>query len=159
MRALARLVACLATASMLALPGSAGTRLKDIIDVEGVRDNQLIGYGVVFGLNGTGDSVRNCPPLRQSIESMMERLGINTRDSVLNTKNAAAVMVTANLPPFATNGTRIDVSVSAICDAKSLEGARFWRRRCWARMDRPMLRLRVQSRLARSRPAAIPVHR
>jgi flagellar P-ring protein precursor FlgI len=122
MRALARLAACIAAASMLALPGSAGTRLKDIIDVEGVRDNQLIGYGVVFGLNGTGDSVRNCPPLRQSIESMMERLGINTRDSVLNTKNAAAVMVTANLPPFATNGTRIDVSVSAICDAKSLEG-------------------------------------
>lgn len=122
MRALARILSSLAAVSLLALPASAGTRLKDIIDVEGVRENQLIGYGVVFGLNGTGDSLRNCAMLRQSIESMMERLGINTRDSVLNTKNAAAVMVTANLPPFAANGTRIDVTVSAVCDAQSLEG-------------------------------------
>lgn len=122
MRALARILTCVLAAATLAAPVGAGTRLKDIIDVEGVRDNQLIGYGVVFGLNGTGDSLRNCAMLRQSIESMMERLGINTRDSVLNTKNAAAVMVTANLPPFAANGTRIDVTVSAVCDAGSLEG-------------------------------------
>jgi len=124
MRALVTAFACLlcTLSPILGLTASAGTRLKDIIDVEGVRDNQLIGYGIVFGLNGTGDSLRNCAMLRQSLESMMERLGVNTRNSNLNTKNAAAVMVTANLPPFAANGTRIDVTVSAVCDAKSLEG-------------------------------------
>jgi flagellar P-ring protein precursor FlgI len=120
MRALVSAIACLLC--ILPLTASAGTRLKDIIDVEGVRDNQLIGYGVVFGLNGTGDSVRNCAMLRQSLESMMERMGVNIRNSTLNTKNAAAVMVTANLPPFAANGTRVDVTVSAVCDAQSLEG-------------------------------------
>jgi flagellar P-ring protein precursor FlgI len=122
MRALVSAIACLLAAVSLGAPAHAGTRLKDIIDVEGVRDNQLIGYGIVFGLNGTGDSLRNCAMLRQSLESMMERLGVNTRNANLNTKNAAAVMVTANLPPFATNGTRIDVTVSAVCDAASLEG-------------------------------------
>jgi flagellar P-ring protein precursor FlgI len=122
MRALVSAFACLLSAASLGAPAHAGTRLKDIIDVEGVRDNQLIGYGIVFGLNGTGDSLRNCAMLQQSLESMLERLGINTRDSTLNTKNAAAVMVTANLPPFAANGTRIDVTVSAVCDAQSLEG-------------------------------------
>jgi flagellar P-ring protein precursor FlgI len=121
MRALATLLVCL----LAVLPGgsaTAGTRLKDITDVEGVRDNQLVGYGIVFGLKGTGDSMRNCAMLKQSLESMMERMGVNTRNSTLNTKNAAAVMVTANLPPFAANGTRIDVTVSAACDAQSLEG-------------------------------------
>ena len=119
MRALVLALACLFSVSP---PAFAGTRLKDIVDVEGVRENQLIGYGIVFGLKGSGDSLRNCAMLRQSIESMMERLGVNTRNANLNTKNAAAVMVTANLPPFAANGTRIDVTVSAVCDAQSLEG-------------------------------------
>ena len=122
MRALVSAIACLLSVACLGAPALAGTRLKDIVDVEGVRENQLIGYGIVFGLKGTGDSIRNCPPLRQSLESMMERLGVNIRNSVLNTKNAAAVMVTSNLPPFAANGTRIDVTVSAVCDAQSLEG-------------------------------------
>jgi len=118
----ARILACLAIAVTLAAPVSAGTRLKDIVDVEGVRENQLTGYGIVFGLNGTGDSIRNCPMLQQGLASMLERLGINTRTSNVNTKNVAAVMVTANLPPFGTNGSRIDVTVSTMCDAKSLEG-------------------------------------
>jgi flagellar P-ring protein precursor FlgI len=122
MRALVSACLCLLSAASLGEPAHGGTRLKDIIDVEGVRDNQLIGYGIVFGLNGTGDSLRNCAMLQQSLESMLERLGINTRDATLNTKNAAAVMVTANLPPFAANGTRIDVTVSAVCDSQSLEG-------------------------------------
>jgi flagellar P-ring protein precursor FlgI len=122
MRALARILILASVAVGLAAPVGAGTRLKDIVDVEGVRENQLTGYGIVFGLNGTGDSIRNCPMLSQSLRSMMERLGINTRDSTLNTKNVAAVIVTASLPPFATNGTRIDVTVSTACDAKSLEG-------------------------------------
>ncbi|MDZ4761624.1 MAG: flagellar basal body P-ring protein FlgI [Alphaproteobacteria bacterium] len=121
MRVLARLATLLA-AALLTAPGSAGTRLKDIVDIEGVRDNQLLGYGVVVGVNGTGDSLRNCAFTRQSLESLMERLGVNTRNSTLNTQNAAAVMVTANLPPFSTNGSRIDVTVSAMCDSESLEG-------------------------------------
>lgn len=119
---LAAFAAAFAAALTCVAPASANTRLKDIVDIEGVRDNQLLGYGLVVGLNGTGDSLRNCAMTRQSLEAMMERLGINTRNANLNTRNTAAVMVTANLPPFATNGSRIDVTISAACDTKSLEG-------------------------------------
>ncbi|WP_026296824.1 flagellar basal body P-ring protein FlgI [Hirschia maritima] len=108
--------------SLHSMSAFAGSRLKDIVDIEGVRDNQLIGYGIVVGLNGSGDSLRNSPMTRQSLEAMLERLGVNTREETLNTKNVAAVMVTASLPPFATAGSRIDVTVSAMGDAKSLEG-------------------------------------
>lgn len=113
--------------AVLALTGFAGdalaqSRIKDITAVEGVRTNQLVGYGLVVGLNGTGDSLRNCPLTRQSLEGMMERQGVNIRGSNANTKNVAAVMITAELPPFATPGARIDVNVSAMCDAKSLLG-------------------------------------
>ncbi len=100
----------------------ASSRIKDIVDVEGVRTNQLIGYGIVVGLNGSGDTVRNSPMLKQSMESMMERMGVNIRDGDLNSKNAAAVMVTADLPAFAAPGARLDVTVSAMGDAKSLLG-------------------------------------
>jgi flagellar P-ring protein FlgI len=103
-------------------PAHADTRVKDIVDVEGVRDNQLLGYGLVVGVNGSGDSLRNCAFTRQSLEAMMERLGVNTRNANLNTQNAAAVMVTANLPAFAAGGSRIDVNISALCDSDSLEG-------------------------------------
>ena len=101
---------------------NASSRIKDLVDFEGIRENQLVGYGLVVGLNGTGDSLRNAPFTRQSLQAMLERLGINTRDTDLRTANVAAVMVTANLPPFATQGTRIDVSVSALGDASSLQG-------------------------------------
>ena len=111
-----------AVATLCAPAASAGSRLKDIVDIEGVRDNQLVGYGLVVGLNGTGDSLRNSPFTKQSLESMLERLGVNTRDQNLNTKNVAAVMVTGNLPPFATNGSRVDVSTSSLGDASSLSG-------------------------------------
>jgi len=108
---------------LTAFPAShAGARLKDIVDIEGIRDNQLVGYGIVVGLNGTGDSLQNSPMTRQSLQAMLERLGVNTRNQSLNTKNAAAVMVTANLPAFATPGSRIDINVSAMGDSKSLEG-------------------------------------
>ncbi|PHS21951.1 MAG: flagellar biosynthesis protein FlgA [Robiginitomaculum sp.] len=100
----------------------AGSRIKDIADIEGVRENLLVGYGLVVGLNGTGDSLRNSPFTRQSLVSMLERLGVNTRGATLKTDNVAAVMVTANLPGFATNGSRIDVTVSAMGDADSLQG-------------------------------------
>jgi flagellar P-ring protein precursor FlgI len=87
-----------------------------------VRQNQLIGYGLVVGLNGTGDSLNNAPFTRQSLQAMLERLGVNIRGAPLRTGNVAAVMVTANLPAFGTQGTRMDVTVSALGDAKSLQG-------------------------------------
>jgi flagellar P-ring protein precursor FlgI len=101
---------------------SAEPRIKDLVDFEGIRENQLVGYGLVVGLNGTGDSLRNAPFTQQSLQAMLERLGVNTRDTNLNTANVAAVMVTGNLPPFSTQGTRMDVSVSALGDAESLQG-------------------------------------
>src|SRR5215469_8061647 len=110
----------------LAGPAAAGSRIKDIVEFEGVRDNMLVGYGLVVGLNNTGDSLQNAPFTKQSIESMMERLGVNTRDpaaaALLNTKNVAAVMVTARLPAFAAPGAAIDATVSALGDSKSLLG-------------------------------------
>ena len=101
---------------------SAAPRIKDISEFEGLRDNLLVGYGLVVGLNGTGDSLNNSPFTRQSLTAMLERLGVNTRDASLNTANVAAVMVTANLPPFALQGSRIDVNVSTLGDAESLLG-------------------------------------
>ncbi|WP_428521018.1 flagellar basal body P-ring protein FlgI [Pseudorhodoplanes sp.] len=116
-----------AVLAALALIVGAGTaeatsRIKDLANVEGVRQNQLIGYGLVVGLNGTGDTLNNIPFTRQSLQAMLERLGVNVRGQQLRTGNVAAVMVTANLPPFGTQGTRIDVTVSALGDAKSLQG-------------------------------------
>lgn len=105
-----------------ACPASAEVRIKDIVEIEGVRDNLLVGYGLIVGLNGTGDSLGNSPFTEQSLIGMLERLGVNIRDQSLNTKNVAAVMVTATLPPFTNQGARIDVSVSALGDAKSLQG-------------------------------------
>ncbi|MEM8986460.1 MAG: flagellar basal body P-ring protein FlgI [Pseudomonadota bacterium] len=103
-------------------PAGAKSRIKDIADVEGVRENLLVGYGLVVGLDGTGDGLRNAPFTRQSLEAMLERLGVNTRGEQLNTRNVAAVTVTANLAPFATQGTRMDVTISALGDAQSLQG-------------------------------------
>jgi flagellar P-ring protein precursor FlgI len=103
-------------------PGRAESRIKDLADVEGVRENLLVGYGLVVGLDGTGDRIRNTPFTRESLVSMLERMGVNIRSEALDTDNIAAVMVTANLPAFATQGTRIDVSVSALGDAQSLRG-------------------------------------
>ncbi len=112
-------------AFLIALPCMADaktTRIKDIVNIEGVRDNQLVGYGLVVGLNGTGDSLNNSPFTEQSMIAMLERLGVNVRGQNLNTGNVAAVMVTATLPPFANQGSRIDVSVATIGDSDSLQG-------------------------------------
>jgi flagellar P-ring protein precursor FlgI len=103
-------------------PASATSRIKDLANIEGVRQNQLIGYGLVVGLNGTGDTLNNIPFTRQSLQAMLERLGVNIRGQQIRTGNVAAVMVTANLPAFGTQGTRIDVTVSALGDSKSLQG-------------------------------------
>ncbi|NEU12698.1 flagellar basal body P-ring protein FlgI [Methylobacterium sp. BTF04] len=109
---------------VLSLPGEAFalSRVKDLANIEGVRQNQLVGYGIVVGLNGTGDTLNNIPFTKQSLQAMLERLGVNTRGATMRTQNLAAVMVTANLPPFATQGTRIDITVSSLGDAKSLQG-------------------------------------
>ena len=98
------------------------SRIKDLADVEGVRGNMLIGYGLVVGLANTGDSLKNAPFTQQALQTMLERLGVNTRGQQVNTKDVAAVMVTANLPAFAAQGSHIDVTVSAMGDAKSLSG-------------------------------------
>ena len=100
----------------------AASRVKDIASFESVRDNQLVGYGLVFGLKGTGDDLKKIGATKQSLLGMLERLGINTRDDRLETDNVAAVIVTAVLPPFARDGGRIDVTVSSLGNAKSLQG-------------------------------------
>jgi flagellar P-ring protein FlgI len=117
-----KLVAAAAVLAIVLQPACALSRVKDLVAVEGIRDNMLVGYGLVVGLNGSGDSLKNAPFTQQSIQTMLERLGVNTRGTTMQTKNTAAVMVTANLPAFAGAGTRIDVSVSAMGDAKSLAG-------------------------------------
>lgn len=111
--------------SVVALTGAAANanpRIKDIADVEGVRDNQLVGYGLVVGLDGTGDTLRNSAFTRQALNSMLERFDINVREADLRTGNVAAVIVTAELPPFSMQGTRMDVTISALGDADSLQG-------------------------------------
>jgi flagellar P-ring protein precursor FlgI len=100
----------------------AQSRIKDIVFFEGVRTNQLVGYGLVVGLNGTGDSLSNAIFTRESLIGMLERLGVNARDNALTTDNVAAVMVTATLPPFSNQGTNIDVTVSALGNATNLLG-------------------------------------
>lgn len=100
----------------------AETRVKDITTVQGVRSNQLIGYGLVIGLNGTGDTLRNAPFTQQSLQSMLDRMGINVRNAQARTRNVAAVMVTAELPAHIGKGSRIDVTVSSLGDATSLVG-------------------------------------
>lgn len=119
-----RFVALLPLLALATLPAAAQIRIKDIADVEGVRENQLVGYGLVVGLNNTGDKLDNAVFTRESLIGMLERLGVNTRDqeSKLETKNVAAVMVTAELPAFARSGSRIDVAVSALGDATNLTG-------------------------------------
>ncbi len=116
-----RLIPALAMV-MAPFPAASFSRIKDLADVEGIRDNMLIGYGLVVGLNQTGDSLKNAPFTQQALQTMLERLGVNTRGASINTKDVAAVMVTANLAPFAAQGSHMDVIVSALGDAKNLMG-------------------------------------
>jgi flagellar P-ring protein FlgI len=101
---------------------AAPIRLKDLVEFDGVRGNDLIGYGLVVGLNGTGDGLRNAPFTEEIMASLLERLGVNVAGEQFRPKNVAAVLLTASLPPFARAGSQIDVTVSAIGDAKSLMG-------------------------------------
>lgn len=100
----------------------ADSRIKDLVSFEGVRQNQLVGYGLVVGLNGTGDVLRNAPFTEQSLIAMLERMGVNTRGREMRALNTAAVMVTANLNGFSRTGSRVDVSISSIGDAQDLRG-------------------------------------
>ncbi|MGY6707026.1 MAG: flagellar basal body P-ring protein FlgI [Rhizobiaceae bacterium] len=112
---LAMILAATATAQ-------ASSRIKDVAMLQNARDNQLIGYGLVIGLQGTGDNPRNAPFTEQSMHAMLENLGIATQGTQARSRNVAAVIVTANLPPFIRSGDRIDVTVSAMGDANSLRG-------------------------------------
>jgi flagellar P-ring protein precursor FlgI len=121
LRGLQFLAACVALACASA--ASADVRIKDIASFEGVRENHLIGYGLVVGLSGTGDTLANSPFTRESMRGMLERLGVANIDAnLLRTANTAAVMVTAKLPPFARRGSPIDVTASSLGDASSLRG-------------------------------------
>ncbi len=114
----------LLAAAILALapPAWATPRIKDLVEIEGVRGNDLVGYGLVVGLAGTGDSIRNAPFTEEALASLLERLGVNVSGEQFRPDNVAAVIVTATLPPFARAGSRVDVTVSAIGDADSLLG-------------------------------------
>jgi flagellar P-ring protein FlgI len=101
---------------------AASVRIKDIVNVQGVRGNDLVGYGLVVGLNGTGDSLRSIPFTEDSLINLLERLGVNITGEDVKAKNVAAVIATATLPPFARTGSEIDVTISAIGDAESLLG-------------------------------------
>ena len=117
MRLLATVLICLAATSVQAAP-----RIKDLVEFEGVRGNDLVGYGLVVGLNGSGDGIRNAPFTEEALSNLLERLGVNVQGEQFRPKNVAAVIVTATLPPFSRTGSRVDVTVSAIGDAKNLIG-------------------------------------
>lgn len=115
-------LAGLMTGFLGSTPADAASRLKDIVEFEGVRENMLVGYGLVVGLNNTGDTLKTGHFTKQSLQSMLNRMGVKPTDDGLDSKNVAAVMVTAALPAFARQGGRIDVTVSALGDSSSLLG-------------------------------------
>jgi len=116
-------LALILLALCLAFPAMATPiRIKDLVEFDGVRGNDLVGYGLVVGLNGTGDGIRNAPFTEEIMSNLLERLGVNVSGEQFRPKNVAAVFVTATLPPFSRAGSQIDVTVSAIGDAKSLLG-------------------------------------
>ena len=117
-----RLLAWLLLAVAFASAAHAAARIKDITAVQGVRDNQLIGYGLVIGLAGTGDSLRGSPFTEQSLRSMLEKMGVSVPAQSMRARNVAAIVATATLPPFIGKGARVDVSVSSLGDASSLAG-------------------------------------
>ena len=121
-RAAFKIAMGLVLATATAAPAEAASRIKDIVTFEGVRDNLLVGYGLVVGLNGTGDTLEDGHFTKQSLLAMLDRLGVKPTTAGLDSDNVAAVMVTAVLPPFARQGSRIDVTVSALGDAESLLG-------------------------------------
>jgi len=120
---LRRLLCAFLSVTIAAAPVSASPiRIKDLVEFDGVRGNDLVGYGLVVGLNGTGDGIRNAPFTEEIMSNILERLGVNVTGEQFRPKNVAAVIVTATIPPFARTGTQVDVTISAIGDATSLLG-------------------------------------
>jgi flagellar P-ring protein precursor FlgI len=113
---------CLLTILVSSAPAAAQIPLRDLVSVDGVRGNQLVGYGLVVGLQGSGDTLRNSQFTQQSLNAMLERMGVNVTNQTLQTRNSATVIVTGTLPPFARQGTSLDVQVASLGDAKSLNG-------------------------------------
>ena len=122
MTLISRTVAALLIAVLPVAALAAPVRLKDIVEFDGVRENDLVGYGLIVGLNGTGDGLRNSPFTEEIMTNILERLGVNVTGEQFRPRNVAAVLVTATLPPFARAGSPLDVTVSAIGDASSLLG-------------------------------------
>ena len=121
---ISRLLAALSALLLAIMPAfAAPVRIKDLVEFDGVRSNDLVGYGLVVGLNGTGDGLRNSPFTEEIMTNILERLGVNVTGEQFRPNNVAAVLVTAELPPFARAGSRIDVTVSAIGDADSPLGS------------------------------------
>jgi len=124
MRSARRFLTHLIPVAVLLAPSGAfaGPRIKDIVDIENVRANQLVGYGLVVGLAGTGDRMRNSPFTEESMQAMLERMGVNIRGTQMQTQNVAAVSISATMPAFARAGSQIDVQISSLGDASSLQG-------------------------------------
>lgn len=122
MKSLLRAAAILLLSMMTAATAGASVRIKDIVTIQGVRDNQLVGYGIVVGLKSTGDSLRNSPFTENTIRAMLDRIGVSAGNAAIRTNNVAAVLVTANLPAYINPGSSVDVTVSSIGDAESLQG-------------------------------------
>ncbi|MEP5631383.1 MAG: flagellar basal body P-ring protein FlgI [Tateyamaria sp.] len=116
------LLAVILTCFCVQFAAAGPVRIKDLVEFDGVRGNDLVGYGLVVGLDGTGDGLRNAPFTEDIMTNILERLGVNVTGEQFRPKNVAAVFVTATLPPFSRNGSQIDVTISAIGDAKSLLG-------------------------------------
>ena len=116
------LVLCFAAAGAAPAQAQSPVNLRDLVSIEGVRTNQLVGYGLVVGLGGTGDTLRNSQFTQQSLSAMLERMGVNVNGLQMQTRNTAAVVVTATLPAFARQGSPIDVQASSLGDARSLTG-------------------------------------
>ena len=111
---LRRLASLFMIVAAMALPAAAqSVRIKDLVEVDGVRSNDLVGYGLVVGLNGTGDGLRNSPFTEEIMTNILERLGVNVTGEQFRPRNVAAVLVTGRLPPFARTGGQVDVTVSA----------------------------------------------
>jgi flagellar P-ring protein precursor FlgI len=119
---IARLALSVLLCAFLVGTAAAQVRIKDIATIQGMRDNQLVGYGLIVGLSGSGDTMRNAPFTENSIRAMLDRMGVGPGDQALRIRNVAAVIVTAKLPAYANPGGEIDVSVSSIGDATSLQG-------------------------------------
>lgn len=116
------LILLLVSSFLFVTKAHSASRIKDIVYFEGIRENTLLGYGIVVGLNGSGDNLKNSPFTEKGLSQFLSKLGINSAGTNLKTKNVAAVTITGNLPAFARSGSKFNVTLSTLGDAKSIEG-------------------------------------